>query len=215
MRDKYRANEGFWNLTAGQPPVAEGGPASTEGEDLGLLPYAHDFAVTLALPEGGDFGESTTRLSSQYELVQPYTQASHTVVYTSERVSVARPTEQQLRHACIYQFKAGVPGEMKMNAILDLEEALLNIPGIAHFSCGLDEEEARSPHGAWGLVADFEFAEDFDSFFADPMRLEMMQALNPLLAFRTCVDFLVPEDLLGEGEGTLPGAVEFRRRLRA
>jgi|EP00624_Nannochloropsis_granulata_P002644 hypothetical protein len=211
MEDKYRAIEGFWNVTAGQSPFAEGGPTSTAGEDLGLLPYAYDFAVTLALPDGGDFGESTTRLSSHYEQVQPYTQTSHTVVYTSDRVSVARPTGKQLRHACIYHFKAGVTVEMKLNALLDLEGTALNIPGVAHFSCGLDEERARSPHGALGLVADFGFAEDFNSFFADPSRLRMMQALNPLLAFRTCVDYFVPQDLVVEEEGALSGAVELRR----
>lgn len=211
IEDKYRAIEGFWNVTAGHFPVSEGGLTSTAGEDLGLLPYAYDFAVTLAVPDGGDFGESTTRLSSHYEQVQPYIQASHTLVYTSDRVAIARPTGKQLRHVCIYHFKAEVTGEMKLNALLDLEGTVLNIPGVAHFSCGLDEERARSPHGAFGLVADFEVAEDFNSFFADPSRLRMMQALNPLLACRTCVDYWAPQDIIAEEEGALAGAIELRR----
>lgn len=217
MEDKYRAIEGFLNLTVGQVSVGEGGPASTAGEDVGVLPYAHDFAVTLSVPAGGDFGDSTTRLTQLHEQIQPYTQASHTVVYTSERVSprttTTLPAGQGLRHACVYEFKAEVTPERKFAALLDLEETLSNTPGLAHFSCGLDEEEARAANGALGLVVDFDVAEDFDRFFADQARLEAMQALNPLLAFRTCVDFMMaPQELMLGGEG---GEMVELRRLRA
>ncbi len=184
------------NLTHTLP----GGVAAnlTAGDDLGLLPYAYGFATTLAVADEAAlavYDASKDRLALLQDRVDPYVQARHAVAYKSARVALARPLAGHLRHACVYEFKSNVTEARLLDVLHDWEDVLSATPGLAHFSFGLDileVEESQPQQAGLGLVADFVSSEDFDKFFAHKSRLQMMRELNPLLRFRTCVDYVVP-----------------------
>ena len=216
QEDKFRALEGFINLTHTLLPEAL---YLVAGEDQGILPYALDLGMSLPLKDAAylrSYDYSDTRLNLLHKYIDPFVQERHTVVYENEKVRVGKPAPGTLRHVCIYEFKNEVIEERKMDVLLDMQDMLERAPGMMDFSLGLDiwkEEEgevapqmvaeARSEkqeYRAMGLQADFANKEEFDKFFAHAPRLEMMQLLNPLLSYRSCVDFLVPHEQVVVGD---------------
>ena len=111
---------------------------------------------------------------------------------TREEITVIeRPEVPMIRHIVILKFKNETSAEDVQAIIAGLEALPAKIPQIQSYPVGADLKLVDG-NADFGLVADFENAEDFRAYATNPDHLEVIQsAIKPHVASRVAMQYSI------------------------